>query len=200
MTANGSVIKELEVIPTVIKRENRHVAYPEDININPSFSVVLLRHRRSSAVLSCSNNNRWSRDGRERGGRGGPSSSFSDPLSLMEVKTRPATVLICSIHRASSLLHLLLIHKLCEEKFLDSTQELDSCFSCRSAQQTLFFLQWSSRSEYHCRENSAETLHLALRPCCTSNHFSLIWGFLFLVHGSAASLQSRRRLHSLEFH
>lgn len=140
MTANGSVIKELEVIPTVIKRENRHVAYPEDININPSFSVVLLRHRRSSAVLSCSNNNRWSRDGRERGGRGGPSSSFSDPLSLMEVKTRPATVLICSIHRASSLLHLLLIHKLCEEKFLDSTQELDSCFSCRSAQQTLFFL------------------------------------------------------------
>lgn len=70
MTANGSVIKELEVIPTVIKRENRHVAYPEDININPSFSVVLLRHRRSSAVLSCSNNNRWSRDGREGGGRG----------------------------------------------------------------------------------------------------------------------------------
>lgn len=146
MTANGSVIKELEVIRTVIKRENRHVAYPEDININPSFSVVLLRHRRSSAVLSCSNNNRWSRDregergrrGEER--RGGPSSSFSDPLSLMEVKTRPATVLICSIQRGNSLLHLLLIHKLCEEKLSDSTQELDSCFSCRSAQQTLFFL------------------------------------------------------------
>lgn len=63
--------------------------------------------------------------------RGGPSSSFSDPLSLMEVKT---SVLICSIHTANSLWRSSRCSKLCEEEFLDS------CFSCRSAQQTLFFL------------------------------------------------------------